>query len=199
MRAVRRTVLVLSGHAAVRDGIAALLGPTGVEIQGSADYRVPPGWPDVALVDLDHAPIDTLSLVVQLRAQLEASFLVALGSPTRLAAAVVHSTDAELEAARADGRTLAGLLERTAPAPSRELVRAHRLWAEVTPRQRDVLRWLSDGHDNPTIADYLKVTDRAVKAHVTSLLALFGCRNRTHLAVLASRAGLRPTARLGGR
>lgn len=172
-----------------------MLGPTGAQILDSAGYRVPQARPEVAIVDLDHAPIDTMSLVSQLRAQLASSFLVALGNPLRIAASVDHNADAEVEAAKADARTLAGLLARTAPAPSHELLRAHRLWGAVTPRQRDVLRWLAEGHDNPTIAEYLEVTDRAVKAHVTSLLSLFGCANRTHLAVLASRAGLRPTTR----
>ena len=42
---------------------------------------------------------------------------------------------------------------------------------ELTPRQRDILRWLSSGADNSTIARHLRISERAVKAHISNLLA----------------------------
>ncbi len=62
----------------------------------------------------------------------------------------------------------------------------------LTPRQRDVLRWLAVGSDNLKIAAELGVGERAVKLHVTSLLKRFALDNRTELALLAWRAGFRP-------
>ena len=44
---------------------------------------------------------------------------------------------------------------------------------------------------NRTIARGLGVGERAIKAHVSALLALFGLDNRTELALVASDAGLR--------
>ena len=44
---------------------------------------------------------------------------------------------------------------------------------------------LAAGRDNRSIAATMGVGERAIKAHVSSLLALFGLDNRTELALLA--------------
>ncbi len=62
----------------------------------------------------------------------------------------------------------------------------------LTPRQRDVMRWLAVGSDNLKIAAELGVGERAVKLHVTTLLKRFALDNRTELALMAWRAGFRP-------
>jgi DNA-binding NarL/FixJ family response regulator len=79
-----------------------------------------------------------------------------------------------------------------AHAQSAEVLRQHRLWAAVTPRQRDVLRWLATGIDNQAIARKLRIGERSVKAHLSMLLENFGVSNRTQLALIANHAGLRP-------
>ena len=196
MRDPRRqlSVSILSAHAALRQGIAALLRELGqVQVIECHEYvHARTRKTDVAFVDLDAAPIDAMRLVQQLRVQLEDVYMVVMGSATRIAAAVDDSADAELESVHADANALRAAIARKPLRASAELARAHRLWAEVTPRQRDVLRWLAAGSDNPAISDHMRVTERAVKAHVSSLLALFGCANRTQLALLAQRAGLKP-------
>jgi DNA-binding NarL/FixJ family response regulator len=68
-------------------------------------------------------------------------------------------------------------------------------WSTLTPRQRDVLGYLSAGSDNLKIAAHLGISERAVKAHVSALLSVFSAENRTELAVLACRAGVRPPVR----
>ncbi|MDY7232632.1 helix-turn-helix transcriptional regulator [Hyalangium rubrum] len=68
-------------------------------------------------------------------------------------------------------------------------------WSTLTPRQREVLGYLSTGSDNLKIAAHLGISERAVKAHVSALLSLFSAENRTELAVLACRAGMRPPHR----
>jgi DNA-binding NarL/FixJ family response regulator len=57
------------------------------------------------------------------------------------------------------------------------------------------MRWLAMGLDNAAIGEKLRIGERAVKAHISSLLALFSLTNRTQLALLADRAGLRPLAK----
>ena len=71
----------------------------------------------------------------------------------------------------------------------------HRHWSRITDRQREVMRWLAIGLDNAAIGQKLRIGERAVKAHVSSLLGLFGLANRTQLALMADRAGLRPPNR----
>src|SRR3712207_7722132 len=60
-----------------------------------------------------------------------------------------------------------------------------------TPRQRDVLGYLSVGSDNLKIAAHLGISERAVKAHISALLSRFGAENRTrseeHTSELQSR------------
>jgi two-component system nitrate/nitrite response regulator NarL len=60
----------------------------------------------------------------------------------------------------------------------------------VTPRQRQILQGLVDGLSNKEIARNLDIIEGTVKAHVRSLMGKLGVRNRTQLAVTATRAGL---------
>jgi len=60
----------------------------------------------------------------------------------------------------------------------------------VTRRQRQILRGLVNGLSNKEIARDLDIIEGTVKAHVRSLMGKLGVRNRTQLAVIASRNGL---------
>lgn len=54
----------------------------------------------------------------------------------------------------------------------------------LTPRERDVLRGLSDGKSNREIADALDIKEVTVKLHIKTLTRKLGARNRTHAALL---------------
>lgn len=60
----------------------------------------------------------------------------------------------------------------------------------VTPRQTQILQGLVAGLSNKEIARELDIIEGTVKAHVRSLMSKLGVRNRTQLAVMATRAGL---------
>lgn len=64
--------------------------------------------------------------------------------------------------------------------------------ARLTAREAQVLRHLATGADNLKIAALLAITERTVRAHVSSLYRKLGCENRTEMAVLARRLGVRP-------
>jgi DNA-binding NarL/FixJ family response regulator len=149
--------------------------------------------PSVLLVDLDHQHEDTMSLVRSLRHALLDTHLVAIGTALRQGA--TDSTfEAGLETPHGDLAMLLAAAHLRAPArlASAEVKRQHRLWSRVTERQRDVMRWLAVGADNRRIATKLRIGVRAIKAHVSNLLHVFGLQNRTELALLADRAGLFP-------
>jgi DNA-binding NarL/FixJ family response regulator len=149
--------------------------------------------PDVLLVDLDHELVDTHTLVDALRRALPSANLVLIGTARRQAA-VVAPAEGQVETPDADVLHLVEALERVrGPSTSSELTRQRRLWARITPRQREVLRWLAVGLDNRGIARRLQIGERAVKAHVSALLEELGVDNRTQLALLAHDAGVRPT------
>ena len=58
----------------------------------------------------------------------------------------------------------------------------------LTPRQKEILRGLVDGLSNKEIARELGIIEGTVKAHMRSLMSKLSVRNRTQLAVIATRA-----------
>ena len=64
--------------------------------------------------------------------------------------------------------------------------------ARLTNRQRDIFRLLLSGCSNKEIARQLGVLEGTVKVHVRAMMQKLGARNRTQIAILAARTGLRP-------
>ena len=60
----------------------------------------------------------------------------------------------------------------------------------LSPRERDVLRLLADGHDTREIASDLCYSERTVKNVVHDVLMKLNCRTRAHAVALATREGV---------
>ncbi|HEX6980657.1 MAG TPA: response regulator transcription factor [Alphaproteobacteria bacterium] len=60
----------------------------------------------------------------------------------------------------------------------------------LSPRQIDVLRLLSRGESNKTIARALRMGENTVKTHVKEIIKRLNVRNRTEAAFTAARIGL---------
>lgn len=73
------------------------------------------------------------------------------------------------------------------PAPSAALGR-------LTGRQREIFSLLLTGCSNKEIARRLGVLEGTVKVHVRAMMQKLGATNRTQVAVMAARSGLRPEA-----
>lgn len=58
--------------------------------------------------------------------------------------------------------------------------------AELSPREREVLRLIASGFSNREIAQALYISERTVKNHVTSILSRLNLRDRTQVALFAS-------------
>jgi NarL family two-component system response regulator LiaR len=65
----------------------------------------------------------------------------------------------------------------------------------LTPREREVLGLIGRGMANKVIARELSLSEKTVKAHVSSILAKLGVTDRTQAALYAVRAGLVGPAR----
>jgi NarL family two-component system response regulator LiaR len=61
---------------------------------------------------------------------------------------------------------------------------------ELTPRELDVLRWISKGLSNKQIAQQLTVSTPTVRTHVSSMMRKLQLENRTQLAIYAREHGL---------
>jgi DNA-binding NarL/FixJ family response regulator len=62
--------------------------------------------------------------------------------------------------------------------------------AELDERELDILKLIAEGRANGEIAGALSMSDAAVKAHVSSILAKLGLRDRAQAVVLAYQTGL---------
>jgi DNA-binding NarL/FixJ family response regulator len=61
---------------------------------------------------------------------------------------------------------------------------------ELTPRELQVLTCITRGLNNRDIADSLKIAEKTVRVHVSSLLGKIGARDRTQATIYAFRSGL---------
>jgi DNA-binding NarL/FixJ family response regulator len=62
--------------------------------------------------------------------------------------------------------------------------------ADLTDRERDLIRAIALGMSNNQIAAHLTISPASVRTYVSRLLDKLGLSNRTQLAILAHRAGL---------
>jgi DNA-binding NarL/FixJ family response regulator len=198
------SLAVLSEHALFREGVAALLQRDGFKVSSHASLselvaKSNSHPPDSVVVDLDHYEReDTAMLVRALHRDLPNAQIIAIGAALRHGAAGTTPPFVETPIADATMLARAATGSPTKQKLSTDLSRQLRRWARVTPRGRDVLRWLALGIENRAIGHELGIGERAVKAHVSALLRLFDVENRTQLALLADHAGLRPLRRRRG-
>lgn len=65
-----------------------------------------------------------------------------------------------------------------------------RLYAQLTDREREVLKLLAQGKRNREIAEELFITEKTVKNHVSNILWKLECNDRTQAALFATRMKL---------
>ena len=53
----------------------------------------------------------------------------------------------------------------------------------LTPREREIALWIASGDRNKEIANRLEITERTVKAHLTSIFRKLGLTDRLRLAL----------------
>ena len=206
------SVLIVDDHPVVRRGLRVLLEvQDGIEVAGEAGdgatalALAAEHAPDVILLDLKLPGMDGIAVLGELRVRDSAARVLVLTSATDPASAslAVRSgaagvlykdvdPDALVRAIRSvhDGHLL------LAPEAAGPLVRSAGTWGPgtlgggldaLTSREREVLAELTKGRSNREIARALGVSEKTVKAHVSSVLAKLGVQDRTQAALLAVR------------
>jgi DNA-binding NarL/FixJ family response regulator len=149
--------------------------------------------PTIAVVDLSHSKRDRLWAVRMLsdRFPTVRTLVVASGAEPRLRRELKMLGAGEVYAHEPSHTVMLGRaisrLQRRRHTPKRARHVTEAPISGLTPREREVLGHIAHGADNLKIAALLTISERTVKAHVTSLFKKLGAENRVELA-LAARA-----------
>jgi DNA-binding NarL/FixJ family response regulator len=178
----------------------------GDEVSGAVDAHSP----DVVLMDLRMPRVDGITATTRLRRRPRppcvivlttfdtdenilhalragaAGFLLKDTPPARLVEAISQVAAGEPILSPA---VLRRLMDRMAD-QSDTHGRARQALSALSPRERDVVLAIAQGHSNAEIGVRLAMTVATVKAHVSHILDKLGLDNRTQIALLAHDAGL---------
>ncbi len=209
-------VLLIDDHALFRFGVSELLERRGIEVVDALGEceagieRVVETAPDVVLLDLRMPRLSGLEVLNRLR-QAGQTMPVAMLTTSADERDLIASLKAgaqgyllkdmepdELISALKDilaGRTvvakeLTGILARVVQG-AREQPREPASFANLTPREREILRHLAEGQSNKAIARELGITDGTVKLHVKAILRKLAVHSRVEAAVIAVERNLR--------
>jgi DNA-binding NarL/FixJ family response regulator len=182
---------VLSGHPQIK-----IVGEAGDGELGISMYRSL--LPDVVVLDLRLPRISGFDVIVTLRKEFPTVRIVVLSNyqgsedvyrAVRSGAMAYLTKDASgeelLSAIQSVDRGLRylphGALDRLAERmPS----------VDLTPRETEVLACITQGRSNREIAEDLKIAEKTVRIHVSSLLEKMGARDRTQATIYALQRGL---------
>ncbi|MBS2940264.1 response regulator transcription factor [Nocardioides sp. J2M5] len=204
-------VVVADDHHVVRRGLTGLIDSTddlevvGVATNGAeAVEMVREHRPDVALMDLQMPEVDGVEATRTILAEAlgtEVLVLTSFSDQARIHAAIDAGAvgyllkDAEPEVLLDGIRAVARGESPIDPRAARRLLAARAdaapdPTAGLSPREAEVLRLVVQGLLNKQIAQRLGVTERTVKAHLTSAYQRIGVADRTQAALWAQRNGL---------
>lgn len=212
-------VLLIDDHALVRKGIEELLESRGVKVVASVSSgkegvrRALELSSDIILLDVKMPGLTGIETLQQLRecgvntpvvmltmsredadlgAALRAGaqgYLLKDIEPEELVPALEAALLGNSVVAREMVGSLAQLVRGSASATPQEPLPATP-FADLTPRELEILEHLAGGFSNKMIARALDITDGTVKLHVKAILRKLGMRSRVEAAVTAAEHGL---------
>jgi DNA-binding NarL/FixJ family response regulator len=217
MKLTVRLLLVVDREI-IRDGMRALLETSpdvlivgeDVEVATGLDEMVARSWPDVVLVHeslRDRDGLSTAAAIIDRHGDdVGVMVLASAPDPARIDRAVRAGVkgylleDDETWLLTAGIRAVATKQAWWSPRATDVLLTEyrkgtmaelrHRDAADLTPRERSVVRLVALGRSNAEIADELVLGRATVKSHISRILAKLELRDRTQLAAYAYRNGL---------
>ena len=201
-------VALVDDHAVLRRGLAQLLdGEADIEVVGTAADGsdaldlVRRTQPDVVIMDLQMPGTDGVAATRQVVAEgvTDVLVLTSFSDADRIVAALDAGAvgyllkDAEPEDVIEGVRAVSRGESPIHPRAARQLLGARSAAPsaiDLTPREIEVLGLVRQGLANKQVARRLGISERTVKAHLTSIFASIGVADRTQAAVWAERRGL---------
>jgi DNA-binding NarL/FixJ family response regulator len=200
------TLAIADDHPVVRDALEGLLDSVeditvvGTAADGGEAVAVAlETSPDVILIDLEMPVLDGIEAIRRLKAAGSTARIVVLttfSDRERILGALDAGAlgyllkDADPDEIIRGVRATAAGQSPLAPQAAHELIteRAQtRSEIELSPREREVLALVADGLPNKLIARRLEISERTVRAHLTSVFAQIGVTDRTQAALWAQR------------
>jgi DNA-binding NarL/FixJ family response regulator len=196
-------VLLAEDHKLVRDGLEKLLATApDIEVVGSASdgaeaiELAAKTSPDVVLMDLSMPNVDGLEAtraVLAANDGIQVVVLTSISDRERILAALDAGAigyllkDAEPHEVIGGIRAAARGESPLAPKAARALLtaRAERERADLSDREREVLRCVAEGLPNKLIARKLGISEKTVKTHLTRVFQQIGVTDRTQAALWA--------------
>jgi two-component system nitrate/nitrite response regulator NarL len=211
-------VLLIDDHALVRTGIGELLQSRGVQVVASVGSgeegirRARELFPDIVLLDVKMPGMSGIETIERLRAEDFTAPIVMLTMSREdadLRAALragargyllkdiepedlVPALEAVLHGDNVIGQEMVGTLARIVggAAGEKEAPRPAHPFADLTPRELEILECIADGSSNKMIARSLSISEGTVKLHVKAILRKLGMRSRVEAAVAAVEHGM---------
>jgi DNA-binding NarL/FixJ family response regulator len=208
---MKRTVVLADDHPVVLEGLRKLVEPD-YDVVATATNgkellrKAAAAKPDVVLVDVSMPLLDGISATQELRRLLPDTKIVVLTMHADLAvmqeaflagaSGYVLKTSAPTDLNGAIREVLTGRIY-VPPVLAGEVVRdwllsprARKKTVEMTPRNREVLKLVSDGYSNKEIAATLNISVKTVEFHKSRLMRKLGLKSSAELVRYASEHGL---------